>query len=610
MKKQHYKHLFLGLSAGFFLSTSAFAGFEFTAPVAPPQPQAMPTPQGGDALLPVIVEEGDMLPPIVREPIQTAPLPMSPAPMAAPLPTANSGQYDMAVGFGNDLPMVSALRQIIPADYTYSLNTGVDGGQNVSWNGGKAWPVALNDMLAPLDLTSTIEGKMVLIHQKGQIQPMNDIVRPSSQPAPMAMQSTQNQAAPIVAPEPVLADQSKQGTYVNPAQSETTMEAPLDTMSAMRNPTPSESAIIDEQPAAPPVAAAPQQPSSSNIKWESEPVKGNEFTRREEGPKLTSAYDQPAAEATTMTVVESDTIISEETNTEPTAQAIRLEDIQFEEVAKSPSAPIRTNMASEERIEVATVTASTRVENTEAIKEEQIEVPTLTAPTSVENIETEEMVLLETSATATQAVPAITSQGTVAKSEARGRRSNPVLEDDTNVPLLKRDQVAALSSMRLQPNQASYDVMSGGKKAPVSPTPALFTTPAPMTQPEMKTTPVASVSEKVSSSTALEETQTPTISTQTASDMPKASTMKWKAQSGTSLQDVLTEWSNREGAELVWSSEYDYILSNDVNADGNYAEAVQTLLEGFANETPAPAATLHPNLPEGPAVLVIEASNG
>ena len=92
--------------------------------------------------------------------------------------------------------------------------------------------------------------------------------------------------------------------------------------------------------------------------------------------------------------------------------------------------------------------------------------------------------------------------------------------------------------------------------------------------------------------------------------MPKASTMKWKAQSGTSLQDVLTEWSNREGAELVWSSEYDYILSNDVNADGNYAEAVQTLLEGFANETPAPAATLHPNLPEGPAVLVIEASNG
>jgi len=51
-------------------------------------------------------------------------------------------------------------------------------------------------------------------------------------------------------------------------------------------------------------------------------------------------------------------------------------------------------------------------------------------------------------------------------------------------------------------------------------------------------------------------------------------------------------------------------LSNDVNADGNYAEAVQTLLEGFANETPAPAATLHPNLPEGPAVLVIEASNG
>jgi len=68
----------------------------------------------------------------------------------------------------------------------------------------------------------------------------------------------------------------------------------------------------------------------------------------------------------------------------------------------------------------------------------------------------------------------------------------------------------------------------------------------------------------------------------------------------------LEEWSGQAGAEIFWSSDYDYPLAGEVNISGSFEEATETLLRGFEQARPKPVARLHPNLPHGPAVLVVE----
>lgn len=80
----------------------------------------------------------------------------------------------------------------------------------------------------------------------------------------------------------------------------------------------------------------------------------------------------------------------------------------------------------------------------------------------------------------------------------------------------------------------------------------------------------------------------------------------WAAPKDSSLREVLNSWTRKAGVELFWASEYDYPISTAVNIEGNFEEAVQTLLEGLEESEPRPQGRLHPNLPNGPAVLVIE----
>lgn len=80
----------------------------------------------------------------------------------------------------------------------------------------------------------------------------------------------------------------------------------------------------------------------------------------------------------------------------------------------------------------------------------------------------------------------------------------------------------------------------------------------------------------------------------------------WAAPKDSSLREVLSSWTRKAGVELFWASEYDYPISAAINIEGNFEEAVQTLLKGLEESEPRPQGRLHPNLPNGPAVLVIE----
>ncbi len=80
----------------------------------------------------------------------------------------------------------------------------------------------------------------------------------------------------------------------------------------------------------------------------------------------------------------------------------------------------------------------------------------------------------------------------------------------------------------------------------------------------------------------------------------------WQAADGENLKNVLERWAAQSRVTLVWNSVYDYVLPNRIRMHGTFPDAVQTLLDGFSATDPRPVGKLHPNLPAGPSVLMIE----
>ncbi|MFP4313403.1 MAG: TcpQ domain-containing protein [Alphaproteobacteria bacterium] len=99
---------------------------------------------------------------VPTEPMKT----QAPAVQAAPMQSQEPLQSDkeIALGFGKNMPLALALKQILPDNYAYAFSAGVNPGQLVSWNGGKSWDLVLKEALAPLNLDMYYQNKKVTIH--------------------------------------------------------------------------------------------------------------------------------------------------------------------------------------------------------------------------------------------------------------------------------------------------------------------------------------------------------------------------------------------------------------------------------------------------------------
>ena len=75
--------------------------------------------------------------------------------------------YDVIEGFGMDMPLALALRQIVPPEYAYSFGDNVNPGARVSWEGGKPWNDVLNESLAPLGFEAFVHNKRVILQAGG-----------------------------------------------------------------------------------------------------------------------------------------------------------------------------------------------------------------------------------------------------------------------------------------------------------------------------------------------------------------------------------------------------------------------------------------------------------
>lgn len=124
-------------------------------------------------------------------------------------PPAPASRFETVEGFGSDMPLALALRQIVPADYSFAFGTGVNPGQRVSWNGGDRWDIVLDQTLNNASLDADLRGQTIFIYKNfpGAAAPIQPPMQPpglSPHPSPLAPPPMAGipMAAPMPGPAP------------------------------------------------------------------------------------------------------------------------------------------------------------------------------------------------------------------------------------------------------------------------------------------------------------------------------------------------------------------------------------------------------------------------
>ena len=86
-----------------------------------------------------------------------------PAPGVPAAPVAMTPTDKVLDGFGKHVPLVIALRQILPSDYGFAHGDGVDLTASIDWQGGRPWSQVLSDSIKPLGLTAIISNDTVML---------------------------------------------------------------------------------------------------------------------------------------------------------------------------------------------------------------------------------------------------------------------------------------------------------------------------------------------------------------------------------------------------------------------------------------------------------------
>ena len=117
---------------------------------------------GGSEMTPVVLSDEELeLTELSVEDVNTVPTEMETTkePMME-----GSESYDIIEGFGSEMPLALALRQIVPPSYAFSFGKNVNAGMSVSWNGGEPWNIVLQNALDPLGIKAEIRNKKVILN--------------------------------------------------------------------------------------------------------------------------------------------------------------------------------------------------------------------------------------------------------------------------------------------------------------------------------------------------------------------------------------------------------------------------------------------------------------
>lgn len=199
-------------------------GMDLPAPMAasetPVLPAAMPSPQNGEPMplmmpksgssavkLTPIAHDSDALVVENRAPVPAGPTPIRTTPMQVPAEfqwtqqePSGDDQGAVVQGFGRDVPLVLALQQIVPPNYRYSFDPGIDPGLRVKWTGGQPWKNVIMELARSHNMNVDIVSNVVAFRKNGY----NDApVAPMPMTSPVVASATE--LPPIIdAPMPVV----------------------------------------------------------------------------------------------------------------------------------------------------------------------------------------------------------------------------------------------------------------------------------------------------------------------------------------------------------------------------------------------------------------------
>lgn len=124
-------------------------------------------------------------------------------------------------GFGNDIPLSLAVKQIVPTGFIVGFGQGVNKDSKVSWRGGSDWRTVLDNMVRARNMTVSYSDsgvKIVDANAAFEGEPSSRVaaaasplpaqrvgglvLMPMSQPAPMAAVAPQPMSTPVAAPQP------------------------------------------------------------------------------------------------------------------------------------------------------------------------------------------------------------------------------------------------------------------------------------------------------------------------------------------------------------------------------------------------------------------------
>ena len=193
------------------VTASSDAGTVLAAPMIPP---SAPMYAAGAALPSAIPPNGNAYSIPSVQPV--------PAPVAAP--TYSNPMAQTINGFGVNIPLSVAIRQIVPAGIQVSFAQGVDSSVPITWRGGKPWQDVLADAIRPSSLSVSQNGYTVVISPANPIAmaPTSPVYRPGVLGSQPLIPAGPIPTARNVAPQNTLVDKS------HPAVSEPASLAPLE----------------------------------------------------------------------------------------------------------------------------------------------------------------------------------------------------------------------------------------------------------------------------------------------------------------------------------------------------------------------------------------------
>jgi hypothetical protein len=88
---------------------------------------------------------------VASQPVTMAPI-VDPEDLAAKMPHKPAWHWTLARGFGNNVPLGFACRQIVPSAVRVTYGPGASPSMVVTWKGGKGWNEVLREAVEPIGL--------------------------------------------------------------------------------------------------------------------------------------------------------------------------------------------------------------------------------------------------------------------------------------------------------------------------------------------------------------------------------------------------------------------------------------------------------------------------